>query len=189
MCRSRYRRTTRNRRAPGRVRLMGSGIAIDGRAHQALVQTDCLFASVQLIVSADITRQLGLVHLVVEGMNDTALNKLTSLGIDGMGYVSMELGSAMIVTGSSVFLEAETALVAEAGPQMVLAPAAATTVGQLAAGHGDKESLEAFDDFQVSHHEHVVERHGTESEQSFVAAFLVVHELDADFGDLHSCPP
>ncbi len=168
---------------------MGSGIAIDGRAHQALVQTDSLFTRIQLIVSADISRLLGFVHFIMEGMDDTALNEFTSLGIDGMGYVSMELGSAMIVTGGTIFLEAEAALIAEVGPQMVLATAAATAVGQLAAGHGDKESLEAFDDFQVSHHEHVVERHGTESEQSFVAAFLVVHELDADFGDLHSCPP
>ena len=168
---------------------MRSGIAIDGRAHQALVQTDSLFAGIQLIVSADIARLLGLVHFVMEGMDDTALNELTSLGIDGMGYIGMKFGTAMIVARGAIFMEAETALVAEAGPQVVLATAAATTVCELAAGHGDKESLEAFDDFQVSHHEHVVESHGTESEQSFVAAFLVVHELDSDFGDLHSCPP
>jgi hypothetical protein len=170
---------------------MGSGIAItiDRGTDQAFVQADCLFTGVQFIVAADIPGLLGFHLLILERLDDAFLHEVTSSSIDGVSDISVELGSAMIVAGGTVFHQAEATLIAEAGTEMVLAVTAGATVCQLAAGHGDEEPFQAFDDLEISHYKHVIERDGTESEQTLVTAFLVVHELNSDFGDLHGCPP
>src|SRR5262245_10892339 len=94
----------------------------------------------------------------------------------------------MIVARGAVFVEPGAALVAEAGTEMILG-AAATAVGQFAAWHGDKEAFDTFNALQVADHEHVVKGNRAKCEQALVATLPVVHEFDADFGDLHGCPP
>src|SRR5262245_13000769 len=69
---------------------------------------------------------------------------------------------------------------------MVLAAALAAAVRQFAAGHGHERPLGALDDLQVANDEGVVERDRAEGLEALV---VVVHELDPDFGDDHSCSP
>ena len=53
------------------------------------------------------------------------LDDFAAGGVDGVGDVGVELGPAVGVAGGPVLVELAAALVAEAGPQMVLAAAAA----------------------------------------------------------------
>ena len=62
----------------------------------------------------------------------------------------------------------------------------AAAVGQLAGRHGDEEALGPLDDLEITDDEHVVERDAAEGLQPLVAARVVFHELDANFGDFHS---
>src|SRR5919204_435285 len=90
------------------------------------------------------------------------------------------------VAGGAVLVQLVAALVAVAGPQVVLVAALAAAVRQLAAGHGHERAFGAFDDLQVAHDEGVVERDRAEGEQALVVVF---HELNANFGDDHSGSP
>ena len=105
--------------------------------------------------------------------------------VDRVGDVGVQLDAAVGVAGGAILVELAAALVAEAGPQMVLAAAAVAAIRQLAAGHGHERALGAFDDLQVADDEGVVERHRAEGLQALVLV-VVFHELDTDFGDDHS---
>src|SRR5262249_41570099 len=98
----------------------------------------------------------------------------------------VQLGAALGVADRAVLVEAAAALVAEAAPQVVLRAAVRAAVGELPRRHRDEEALGALDDLQVADHEHVIEGDAAKGLQPLVAGRVVFHELDADFGDLHS---
>src|SRR6202012_5284022 len=104
-------------------------------------------------------------------------------GVDRMGDVGVQLGPALGAADGAVLVQPVAALIAEAGPQMVL-EAAAAAVGQLSARHRDEGALEAFDDLEIADDEHVVEGDGTKGLEAVSAAGLI-HELDANFRDVH----
>src|SRR5271170_7670054 len=103
-----------------------------------------------------------------------------------MGDVGVQLGPPVGVAQRTVLVEPASALIAEAAPQVVLRATIVTAIGQLARRHRHEETLGAFNDLQIANDEHVVKRDTAEGLQSFIAARVVFHELDADFGDLHS---
>ena len=98
----------------------------------------------------------------------------------------VELGSAVGGADGPILIQPAAALIAEAGPQMVLATALVAAIGQFSAWHGHKRTFGAFDDLQIAYHECIVERDRAKGLESFVVVF---HELDPDFGDNHSCSP
>ena len=55
---------------------------------------------------------------------------------------------------------------------------------QLAAGHGDERAVRAVDDLQIANDEGIVERDRAERLQPVIG---VLHQLDANLGDLHGC--
>src|SRR5262249_21326153 len=114
------------------------------------------------------------------------LDDLAAGGVDRVGDVGVQLGAAVGVAGGPVLVELVPALVTVAGPQVVLAAAAAAAVRQLAAGHGHGRPPGALDDLQVAHDKGVVESDRAEGLEALV---VVLHELDPDFGDDHSCSP
>src|SRR5204862_2141243 len=96
------------------------------------------------------------------------------------------LGPAIGVASGPILVELMATLIAVTGSQMVLGATLRAAIGELAAGHGHERSLAAFDDLQIANDEHVVKRDRAEGQQPFIVVF---HELDANFGDLHSCSP
>src|SRR5207247_9590014 len=104
---------------------------------------------VVLVVGADVAGLLGAFAFFLVGLDDGGLDDFAASGVDGMSDVGVELGPAVGAAGGTVFVEAAAALVAETGPQMVLAAALRAAIGQLAAGHGHERTLGAFDDLQV----------------------------------------
>ena len=83
-----------------------------------------------------------------------------------MRDVGVQLDAAVGVADGAVLVELAAALIAEAGPQMILAAAAGTAIGQLAAGHGHERALGPFDDLQIADDEGIVERDRAEGLQA-----------------------
>jgi hypothetical protein len=63
------------------------------------------------------------------------------------------------------FIEARAALIAETGAQMVFLAAAPAAVAELAAGHGQEQSIVSFDQFHVADDEGVIEGERAERSQ------------------------
>ena len=103
-----------------------------------------------------------------------------------MGNVSVELGVAAAIASNAVLINPRSALVAETSKQMVLAPTAGATVSQLATGHCHEQPLRALNDFEVTNDEVARESDRAERTKFFV---VLIHELDADFGDVHDASP
>src|SRR6516164_9219908 len=112
-----------------------------------------------VVVGADVARHLGFFALVVIGLQHGGLDHFAAGGVDRVSDIGVELGPAVSVADGAVFIKLVSALVAVAGPQVILAATAAAAVGQFAAGHGHKRPLGSLDDFQVANHVGVVECH------------------------------
>ena len=145
--------------------------------------------AVEVVVARDVARELGALELVGVRGEHGALDLLPAHRVDRVGDVGVQLGAAVGVADGAVLVEAAAALVAEPAPQVVLGAAVPAAVGQLPRRHGHEEALGPLDDLQVADDEHVVERDAAERLQPLVAARVVFHELDADFGDLHGRTP
>ncbi len=103
-----------------------------------------------------------------------------------MGDVGVELGPAVGVAGGPVLVQLVAALIAVTCPQVILAAALLAPVGELSAGHGHERTFGPFDDLEIADDEGIVKRDRAKGQETFVVVF---HELDANFGDLHSCSP
>ena len=169
-------------RAPAERGLAAGG----GRLGDRGAEGDVELAAVEVVVPRDVARELGALELVGVGGEHGALDLLAAHRVDRVGDVGVELGAAVGVADRAVLVEPAAALVAEAAPEVVLGPAVAASVGQLAGRHGDEEALGPLDDLEITDDEHVVERDAAERLQPLVAARVVFHELDANFGDFHS---
>src|SRR5688500_4273124 len=119
----------------------------------------------------DVPGLLGLLDLVVERAHHIALDGLTAFGVDGVGNVRVELEApvaahavaiALLVAQVPVFVQLGAAVVAEAGTEVVLVAAAWAVVGKLTRGHRQEEPVVAFDEFDVTDDEGVVERESAE---------------------------
>src|SRR5262249_10480457 len=123
-----------------------------------------------------------------ERLEHSALDDLAAGGVDRVGDVGVELDPAVGVAGRPVLVELAATLVAEASPQGVLRATTGAAVGELPVGHGHRRAPGALDDLQVPDHKGVVEGHRAERLEALVLV-AVIHELDPDFGDDHSCSP
>ncbi len=103
-----------------------------------------------------------------------------------MGNIRVQLGPPLLVLDGLMLLQTPPTLRAVRRPKMVLGAAIGAVSGQLATGHRHKGAAGAFDDFQVTHDEAIVERNRAERLQSLAGLF---HELDANLGDFHGCSP
>src|SRR5690606_9313095 len=98
----------------------------------------------------------------------------------------IELGPTVFIFGEAVFVQAAAALIAVGRAEVILAAAAWTVGGELAAGHRDEWPVRAVDDFQIANDKAVVEGDRAECLQALAGLF---HELDADLGDFHGRSP
>src|SRR6516164_2385893 len=115
-----------------------------------VAQVVFVIAAVVVVVAADVAGLLGAFAFFLVRPDDRGLDDLAAAGIDRVSDVGVELGPAVGAAGGAVLIEAATALIAVAGPQVVLAATAGAAVRQLAAGHGDKRTFRAFDDLEVA---------------------------------------
>lgn len=120
-------------------------------------------AGIELFVPADVPGLLGAFRFFGVRAQDRALDEVAGGCFDWVRDIDMEPSTAVHVADGTLFIQPPAAVVAEAGPQVVLGAARGAAVGQLAAGHGHEPALGALDDLEVAHHEHVVEGDGAES--------------------------
>ncbi len=141
------------------------------------VQISCVIA-----VPADVARQLGPVLLLLIRPHDGLLDLLPRGGVNGVGEVGVQLGTTINVPRDPALAEFVSAAVAEPRPEVVLGAAVGAAVCQLAARHGDEDAPRPLDNLQVPNDERVVERNGTEREQTLT---VLLAQLDANLGDDH----
>ena len=91
---------------------------------------------VKILVAGYVARQLRAGLLFLVGLDHPLLDHLAAGGVDGMGDVGIELRPAVFVLGGRLLPQPRAALVAVAGPKVVLAAALRAMGGELAAGHG-----------------------------------------------------
>jgi hypothetical protein len=137
---------------------------------------------IKIVVGRAVTGQFRLLDLLVIGVDDGVLDTLATGGVDGVGDVGVELGSAIHIAGRSFFIEASATLIAIAGSQMILVATMRTAISQLSTGHGDKEAFGPFNDFEISNDKRVVEGDTAERMEPFVVLF---DQFDSDFRDFH----
>ena len=101
-----------------------------------------------------------------------------------MGDVGVELGASVFAACGACFREFHTTLTAMHCAQAVFCGAFGAAIGEFATGHRDEGALGAVDDFQVPNDETPVNRDRTEGPEAFLR---VVHQFDADFGNVHGC--
>jgi len=118
--------------------------------------------------------------------NDVLLDHVAAKRIDGMCDIGVELGSAVGVFRGAPILQALATMVAVGGAEVILGVAVWAMSRELAARHGHERPVRAVNDLQIPHHEAVVERDRTKRLETFSR---LVHELDANFGDLHGRSP
>ena len=140
----------------------------------------------EVVVAAEVARQLRAFEFLAVRDDDPPLNRLAAIGVDRVGDVGVQPRAAVVTLDGPVFVESRSAFVAEAGAKMILGGALRTAIGQLAAGHRDERAARSLNDLQVADHEAAVEGDRTERLQPVVG---IVHELDANLGDLHGCTP
>ncbi len=121
---------------------------------------------VKIFVAGHVARQLRPGLLLFEGLDHPLLDHLPAGGIDGVGDVGVELGPAFLVLHRVLLLLPRAALIAERGPQMVLAAALRAMAGELATGHGHERPGRALDDFQVADDEGIVQGNRAEGLQA-----------------------
>jgi len=85
---------------------------------------------------------------------------------------------------ASVFVEALPAIVAEAGAEVILFPAAPAAVAEFSRRHGKEKSVISFDDFHIADDEGVVEG---QRAKSLEASCLRAAQIDANLRELHIC--
>jgi hypothetical protein len=90
-----------------------------------------------------------------------------------------------MVQQMAIFIQPATAMVAEAGAEMVLLTAAPASVGQLAGGHGQEQAVVPIDQLHVADDEGVIER---KRAIGFETISFPVAEIDANFRQLHKTP-
>ena len=100
-----------------------------------------------------------------------------------MGHVGVELGPTLCVLAGADLGQLASALVAELGPQMILAAATTTAIRQLPRRHGDKLAANAVDDLEIPYDEVGVERNAA---KSLEPVGIVAHQLDSHFSDFHA---
>src|SRR4029077_11637798 len=114
-------------------------------------------------VRRDVAGLLAAIELAMEGFDDFALDRRTAGGVDGGGGCGAGFQSSALVAVAgqvarrAAFVESAAAVVAEAGAQAVLFTGARAMVAQLARRHGEEKPVRAFDEFDVSDDEGVVE--------------------------------
>src|SRR5262249_12045292 len=113
--------------------------------------------AVEVVVRKDVAGLLTALALFLVGLDNGRLDHFAAGGVDRMRDVGMQLDAAVGVAGGPILIELAAALIAIARPQMVLAAAAWTAVGQLPARHGHKRAFGSFYDFQVADDESIVE--------------------------------
>lgn len=98
-----------------------------------------------------------------------------------MADVCVQLGSSIEIFGSSLILEAQSAVVAEAGTQMVFFMAPRAAIAKQSAWHRDEHALFPLDDLQVSDDEASIQGDGGKSTECFMAFYR--HDFDAYIGN------
>ena len=141
---------------------------------------------VEIVVGWHVAGQFRAGFLLFIGLDHPLLDHLPAVRIDRVGDIGVELGPAFIVLRCLLVPLPNAALIAEGGPQMVLAAALRTVGRKLAAGHGHERPRCTFDDLQIANDESVVQRNRTESLQALSRFF---HKLHAHLGDFHGAPP
>src|SRR4029077_7634683 len=114
--------------------------------------------------------------------DNLALDVFAARRIDRMRDVRVQLGPAVGAAQRPILVELGAAIIAMARSQVILATAGGAAIGELAARHRHERALGAFDDLQIADDEAIVKRDRAEVLEPFV---VVVHELDANFGDNH----
>lgn len=156
------------------VATMSTEVTRPGFPLRAVVASLCFVvevAPIVVVVRADVAGQLRSFAFIVIGFDDRLLHHFTARAVDGMSDVGVQLGPTFVVAGSTVFVHVRTAIVAIAGPQVILAATTMTTIGQLARGHRHEEAFRSFDDLQIPNDKSVIERDRTESHQALVVLF------------------
>lgn len=110
------------------------------------------------IIAAHVTRLHRTELFHIQRLQNHALHVIAATGVDGMGDVRMQLETTDRIALTAPLIEAGTALVAVMRPQVILATATRTTVGNLAARHGKKWTIATLNDFQVTNDETIVKR-------------------------------
>src|SRR5262245_26524536 len=105
------------------VRMRASSRVADVRAIAARRLARLVVVAVIIVVGADVARQLGPFLLFLEGFQDGALDDLAASRVDRMRDVGVELDAPVHVAGGAVLIELRAAVVAEPGPEVVLAAA------------------------------------------------------------------
>lgn len=99
--------------------------------------------------------------------DDMLLDHVATGLIDRMRDIGVEL-IGRVVIGAAIVAYARTAVVAIVAADVILISAATAAIGELAARHGYKRTMAAFDNFQVTDHKTVVEGDGTEGSQAIL---------------------
>ena len=136
----------------------------------------------EIVIVRTVARLLRPFDFFFISRHDRGLHLFTADRVDWMGDVSVQLRSSIDVAGCSLLVKTSTTLIAVTSSQVILVATMRTAICQLTAGHGNKETLGPFDDFQISDDKLIVEGDTTERMESFVVLF---DKLDTDFGDFH----
>ena len=101
--------------------------------------------------------------------------------------MAVPVAVAVLVSLDAVFIELRAAMIAEAGAKVIFFAATRAMVSQFSAGHGQKKTFIAIDEFYITDDKGVIEGQGAEGLESIV---LIVRfaEFYPDVSQAHRNP-